>query len=83
MKEVEIKFQGIPLKVVGTYEVGEEEVMYASDMSGYPGSASYFDISEIYVTDSEINLYELFSWQQLEVIIDLVIDKIEKDGIGH
>ena len=36
--EINIEFKGIPLRVVGEYEAGEEAVRYYSDMSGYPGS---------------------------------------------
>ena len=38
--EISIEFKGIPLRVAGEYEAGEEVVMYYSDMSGHPGSNS-------------------------------------------
>ena len=46
--EINIEFKGISLRVVGEYEAGEEAVMYYSDMSGYPGSNSSFDVNEVY-----------------------------------
>lgn len=78
MKEIEITFRGIDLRVVGTYEVEEPMVMYYPDGSGYPGSASNFDVNEIYTVDSEIDIYEIFSGKDLEIIRDLVIEKIEE-----
>lgn len=76
--EVEIEFKGVPLRVEGTYEAGEEQVNYYSDMSGHPGSASSFDVNEIYATDSEINLFGIFDEEEIEEIETEVINKIEE-----
>jgi len=78
MKEIEIIFIGIPLRVVGTYEPEEPMVMYYPDGSGYPGSASNFDVNEVYAVDSEIDIFEVFSDDRIETIRDLVIEKIEE-----
>lgn len=78
MKEIEITYKGIPLKIVGTYEPEEPMVMYYADMSGHPGSASNFDANEIYATDSEIDLFDIFGEKEIEEIEDLVIEKIEE-----
>lgn len=75
--EVNIEFKGIPLRVVGEYEAGEERTYYDSDMSGHPGSPSSFDINEIYVEDSEIDIFELFSPADLEVLSEKIIEQIE------
>ena len=75
--EINIEFKGIPIIVVGEYEAGEEAVMYYSDMSGHPGSPSSFDVEEVYVEDSEIDLIEFFSPADLEVITEKVIEQIE------
>ena len=75
--EINIEFKGIPLRVVGEYEAGEEAVMYYSDMSGYPGSNSSFLVEEVYVEDSEIDIFELFSPADLEVLVEKVIEQIE------
>ena len=75
--EVNIEFKGISLRVVGEYEAGEEAVMYYSDMSGYSGSNSSFDVNEIYAEDSEIDLIELFSPADLEVLEEKIIEQIE------
>ena len=75
--EVNIEFKGIPLRVVGEYEAGEEAVRYYSDMSGYPGSNSSFLVEEVYADDSEIDIFELFSPADLEVLEEKVLDKLE------
>ena len=75
--EINIEFKGIPLRVVGEYEAGEEAVMYYSDMSGHPGSDSSFLVEEVYVEDSEIDLVELFSSADLEVLSEKILEQIE------
>ena len=75
--EINIEFKGIPLRVVGEYEAGEEAVMYYSDMSGYPGSPSSFNVEEVYVEDSEIDIFEFFSPADLEVISEKILEQIE------
>ena len=75
--EINIEFKGVPIIVVGEYEAGEEAVMYYSDMSGYPGSNSSFIVEEVYVEDSEIDIFEFFSPADLEVIAEKVIEQIE------
>ena len=75
--EINIKFKGISLRVVGEYEAGEEAVMYYSDMSGHPGSNSSFLVEEVYAEDSDIDIFELFSPADLEVLAEKVIEQIE------
>ena len=75
--EINIEFKGISLRVVGEYEGGEEAVMYYSDMSGYPGSNSSFDVNEVYTEDSEIDIFELFSPADLEVLSEKILEQIE------
>ena len=75
--EISIGFKGIPLRVVGEYEAGEEAVMYYSDMSGHPGSNSSFHVEGVYVEDSEIDIFEFFSPADLEVIAEKIIEQIE------
>ena len=78
MKEIEIKYLGIPLKIVGTYEPEEEGKMYYGDMSGLSSSASSFDINEIYATDSNIDIFDLFTAKDMRKLNELVIEKIEE-----
>ena len=75
--EINIEFKGISLRVVGEYEAGEEAVMYYSDMSGYPGSNSSFLVEEVYAEDSEIDIFELFSLADLEILEEKILDKLE------
>lgn len=75
--EINIEFKGISIIVVGEYEAGEEAVMYYSDMSGHPGSPSSFDVEEVYVEDSEIDIFEFFSPDDLEIIEEKVLEQIE------
>lgn len=75
--EINIEFKGIPLRIVGEYEAGEEAVRYYSDMSGYPGSNSSFLVEEVYADDSEIDIFELFSPADLEVLSEKIIEQIE------
>ena len=75
--EVTINYKGIDLIVKGNYTKGEEEVRYNDDMGGSPESASDFDVQSIFVIDSDINIENLFSWEDIESITDLVIEDIE------
>ena len=75
--EINIEFKGISLRVVGEYEAGEEAVMYYSDMSGHPGSNSSFLVEEVYADDSEIDIFELFSPADLEILAEKIIEQIE------
>lgn len=75
--EINIEFKGIPIIVVGEYEAGEEAVLYHDDLSGHPGSYSSFDINEVYAEDSEIDIFELFSPDDLEIIEEKVLEQIE------
>ena len=75
--EISIEFKGIPLRVVGEYEAGEEAVMYYSDMSGYPGSMGSYYPHTIYAEDSDIDIFELFSPADLEVLSEKILEQIE------
>ena len=78
MKEIEITFMGIPLRVEGIYIPEEQMVMYYPDGSGYPGSASNFDVNGVYAVDSEIDIFEIFSEIIIPGKIEVVKFKIEK-----
>ena len=75
--EINIEFKGIPLRVVGEYEAGEETVIYYSDMSSYPDSRGSYYPHTIYAEDSDIDLVELFSPADLEVLAEKILDKLE------
>ena len=75
--EINIEFKGISLRVVGEYEAGEEAVMYYSDMSGYPSCGGSYYPHTIYAEDSDIDIVELFSPPDLEVLSEKIIEQIE------
>lgn len=75
--EVEINYAGIPLTVIGNYYEGDPQVVYDSNWEGYPGSPSEFEITNITVSDSFIDIWQLFSNLQIDEITELVIEKIE------
>ena len=74
---IEINFRGVDLVVEGIYDEGEAGQMYFSDMSGIPPSPSGFEIESLKVWDSEEDLYELFSYDMLNELQDLIIEQIE------
>jgi len=74
--EQEIIYKGIKLLIEGTYTEPEEEVRYYDDYSGHPGSSSDYDINAVFVQDTDI--YELLSVNDLEKIVELVLEEIEK-----
>ena len=75
--EINIEFKGIPLRVVGEYEAGEDRELYQFDLGGYPGSLPSFLVEEVYAEDSDIDIVELFSPADLEVLAEKVLDKLE------
>lgn len=77
MDEVNIEFREVELLIVGNYHESEEEVMYYSDMSGYPGSPSSFEILEIKVADSEVDLFDLLE-DHLETLERMCLEQIER-----
>ena len=75
--EINIEFKGIPLRVVGEYEAGEERTYYDSDLGGHPGCGGSYYPHTIYAEDSDIDIVELFSPADLEVLAEKVIEQIE------
>jgi hypothetical protein len=75
--EINIEFKGIPLRVVGEYEAGENRELYQFDLGGYPGSLPSFLVEEVYAEDSEIDIFELFSPADLEVLSEKILEQIE------
>lgn len=65
-----ITFKGVELEVIGNYFEGDKETR------DYPGSNSYFEVCEILAGD--VNIYDLFSWEDIDKIEESVIEKIEE-----
>jgi hypothetical protein len=76
--EVQINYKGVDLVVEGNYYKGEEAVRYYSDMSGYPGSNSEFEITDVFVRDSFISVFNLFSAENLSEMEEICLIKIEE-----
>jgi hypothetical protein len=76
--QVEINYLEVPLTVSGTYYEGDPQVMYDSNGEGYPGSPAEFEIIKITVSDSDVDIWELFSNKQIDEITELVIEKTEE-----
>ena len=72
-----LKFKDVDLVVVGNYYSGESGYMYDNDMSGLPDTNASFEVENIYVTDSEIDIVSLFSNSDLETISYLILDNYE------
>lgn len=75
--EISIVFKGIPLRVGGEYEKEESGEYYDTNGLGYSGSPSSFDVEEVYAEDSDIDIFELFSPADLEVLAEKILDKLE------
>ena len=73
--EVEVSIAGVDITVSGWYSPEEPMVMYDSDMAGYPGSSSEFEIDSIQVDGTDIT--ELVSDDVYNEIIEKVIENIE------
>jgi hypothetical protein len=71
----EINYFGVEMTVEGNYHAGESQVMYDSDMAGYPGSGPEFELFDVFV--GGISILNLLSYEQLAEIESEVIEKIE------
>lgn len=76
-RRLNLTFKGIDLEVVGYYDQGECGVMYDSDLGGLPETYASFDINEVYLKDSEVNIFELFSYGDLTIIEELILEKFD------
>ena len=71
MENYNVEFKGIDLTVGGYYTEGER-----GDYDNR-GTASTFEIEEVFVIDSVVNIVEMFSFGDLETISEKVIELIE------
>jgi hypothetical protein len=76
--QVEINYLGVPLTVDGTYYKGDPQIMYINNGESYAGSPADFEILKITVSDSDVDIWELFSNKQIDEITELIIEKIEE-----
>ena len=71
MENYNIEFKGIDLTVGGYYTEGEK-----GDWDNR-GTGSTFEIEEVFVIDSVVNIIDLFSFGDLETISEKIIELIE------
>jgi hypothetical protein len=72
MENYNIEFKGIDLTVGGYYAEGEK-----GDWDNR-GTSSVFEIEEVCVIDSVVNILDFFSADDLEVMSEKVIEFIEE-----
>lgn len=77
MDSIEIKYKGIPISVDYNLTKGDEQVSYYSDGSGYPGSNDEIEIKAVFVSDSDIDILELFLEEQIEELIEIILESYE------
>ena len=56
----------------------EDEVKIRYQMAGYPGSNSEFEITDVFVRDSFISVFNLFSAENLSEMEEICLIKIEE-----
>lgn len=76
MNTTQITYSGIELKCTYKYIPGESPNYNVESPTCGPGSPDDVEIYEIYLTDSSTNIYDLFLFDQLESIAELILDKI-------
>ena len=71
-----ITHNGIELELVGVYTKEEQGTYYDQDGSGTPYSPATFDVEEITIIDSNINILALFSSDDLEEIESKAVNNL-------
>jgi hypothetical protein len=74
----EIEFRTVKLVVEGTYTPQDRGYNYDGNMEGHPLVNSEFEIDSIKAADSNIDIYELFSYENLYEIEYLCLINIEE-----
>lgn len=75
LTEIELNIAGVDITVSGWYSPEEPMVKYDSNMEGYPGCSSEFEIDSIQINGTDIT--ELVSDEIYNEIIEKVINNIE------
>ena len=73
-----IEFKGIELHVVGQYEKAEDRVMYFDNLDGFPGVSASYHLHHIYTSDSDVDIFELFSAADLEEIETKILEQLNE-----
>ena len=78
MTTTQITFRTVELIVEGTYSAEDRGYNYDGNMEGHPIVNSEFEIDSIKAVDSEVDLYELFCFADIEEIEYLCLINIEE-----
>lgn len=69
--EANIEYIGVRLVVLYDYEEGEEQTW------DYSGSAPQVELEAVYVEDSEIDILDIFTWNQQSALEDIILQRKE------
>ena len=76
MNETIITYSDIQLRCLYEYIPGEAPNYDVESPTCGPGSSDDVDIYKIYVIDSNINIYDLFSSTQLDQIASCILEQL-------
>ena len=76
MNTIQITYSGIPLKCTYKLIPGESPNYNIESPTCGPGSPDDVEIYEIYLTDSSTDIYDLFLFDQLESIAEIILEQI-------
>ncbi len=76
MNTIQITYSGIPLKCTYEYIPGKPPNYNVESPTCGPGSPDDVLVYEIYVQYSTINIYDLFSSDQLDSIAEFILEQI-------
>lgn len=71
--EVSIVYKDVLLVIVGEHYEAEERELYDGNLSGHPGNKESFEIRSVYVYDSNADIIEFFSEDDLDDIRELIL----------
>jgi len=68
--EASIVYSGVEMVVIYDYQEGEEQTW------DYPGSAPEIEVEAIFAKDSEVDLFDIFTWDQIEDLENILLEII-------
>ena len=75
--KIDLEAEGVPLTVEGFYSPEEKEVLYYLDGSGHPGSPAEFEIMEVKLQGTYVDLFDLLSENIIQEIEEEAIKQIQ------
>ena len=76
-KTVEITYLDVQLTIEGWFQPEEKEVLYDSNMEGYPGCSATFTIEKV-LTESGDDIFGIFYDGQLDELKEMCLTNIEE-----